>query len=45
LPKAKDYLQHPFDDPAEVEGSEEEKLAAFRRVRDEIRKWIVEQFA
>lgn len=45
LPKAKDYLQHPFDDPSEVEGSEEEKLAAFRLVRDEIRKWIIEQFA
>lgn len=27
-----------FDDPAKVEGSEEEKLAAFRRVRDEINR-------
>lgn len=26
-----------FDDPAKAEGSEEEKLAFFRRVRDEIR--------
>lgn len=26
----------PFDDPAHAEGSEEEKLAVFRRVRDEI---------
>ena len=26
----------PFDDPAEAEGDEEERLAAFRRVRDEI---------
>jgi arsenate reductase (thioredoxin) len=25
-----------FDDPAEAEGSEEDKLAVFRRVRDEI---------
>lgn len=25
-----------FDDPAAVEGSQEEKLAAFRRVRDEL---------
>lgn len=27
-----------FDDPAHAEGSEEEKLAVFRRVRDEIRR-------
>ncbi len=27
-----------FDDPAHAEGSEEEKLAVFRRVRNEIRK-------
>jgi len=26
----------PFDDPAEVEGTDDEKLAAFRRVRDEL---------
>jgi len=35
-----------FDDPAAVEGSDEEKLAAFRQVRDEIRdrieSWLVE---
>lgn len=28
----------PFDDPAHAEGSEEERLAVFRRVRDEIRQ-------
>jgi arsenate reductase len=27
----------PFDDPAHAEGSEEDQLAVFRRVRDEIR--------
>lgn len=27
----------PFDDPAHASGSEEEKMAVFRRVRDEIR--------
>ncbi|GAB4152080.1 MAG: arsenate reductase ArsC [Planctomycetota bacterium] len=36
----------PFDDPAAVEGTKEEKLAAFRRVRDEIEqrilKWLEE---
>lgn len=29
-------LHWPFDDPAAVEGSEEEKLAAFRDIRDQI---------
>jgi len=28
----------PFDDPAHATGTEEEKLAVFRRVRDEIRR-------
>jgi len=30
-------LYWPFDDPADAEGTEEERLAVFRRVRDEIR--------
>jgi arsenate reductase (thioredoxin) len=29
-----------FEDPAAVQGSEEERLAAFRRVRDEIREYL-----
>ena len=29
-----------FDDPAAVEGAWEERLAAFRRVRDEIAGWL-----
>ncbi len=33
-----------FDDPAHATGSEEEKLAVFRRVRDEIRK-VFEAYA
>jgi arsenate reductase (thioredoxin) len=28
----------PFDDPAKAEGTDEQKLAVFRRVRDEIRR-------
>lgn len=31
-----------FPDPAAVEGSEEERLASFRRVRDEIREYLRE---
>jgi arsenate reductase len=45
LRKAKRYLHHPFTDPSEVEGSEEEKLKAFRRTRDNIRQWIIDYFA
>jgi arsenate reductase (thioredoxin) len=36
-------LHHSFEDPAAVEaatGSDDERLAAFRRVRDEIRKYL-----
>jgi len=45
LPRAKQYLHHPFNDPSEVEGSDEEKLAAFKWTRDEIKKWILDYFA
>lgn len=45
LPKAKHYLHHGFSDPSEVEGTEEEKTAAFRQTRDEIKKWILDTFA
>ena len=33
-------MHHNFQDPAAVEGSEEQRLAAFRRVRDEIRMYL-----
>jgi arsenate reductase len=37
----------PFDDPAAVQGSDEEKLAKFRQVRDQmqtrIQAWLAEQ--
>jgi arsenate reductase len=45
LPRAKQYLQHGFSDPSEVDGSDEEKIAAFRRTRDDIKKWILDYFA
>jgi len=35
----------PFDDPAKLTSSDEEVLAGFRRVRDEIRERIVEWLA
>jgi arsenate reductase len=33
-------LHHSFDDPAALNGSEEERLALFRRVRDELRRYL-----
>ena len=45
LSRAKRYLHNPFDDPSEVEGSKDEKVAAFRRARDDIKKWILDYFA
>ncbi len=45
LPDAGRYLDHPFDDPSEAEGTDEEKLAAFRHARNEIKKWVLENFA
>jgi arsenate reductase len=34
-------LHRSFDDPAAVQGSEEERLIAFRRVRDQIRSYLM----
>jgi arsenate reductase len=33
-------LHHSFDDPAAVEGTEEKRLGAFRKVRDELRAYL-----
>ena len=33
-------IHHSFDDPAAVTGPEEERLSAFRRVRDQIREYL-----
>ena len=45
LPGEKHYIHHGFSDPSEVDGSDEEKITAFQRTRDEIKKWIVDYFA
>jgi arsenate reductase len=33
-------IHHSFEDPAAVQGSEEERLASFRRVRDQVREYL-----
>jgi len=43
LPGAKHYLQQSFDDPSEVD--EKDKVEAFRRTRDEIKKWLLAYFS
>jgi arsenate reductase (thioredoxin) len=35
-------LHHSFEDPAALDGPEEERLAAFRRVRDQLRSYLAE---
>lgn len=35
-------IHHSFDDPAALQGTEEQRLALFRRVRDEIREYLRE---
>jgi arsenate reductase len=35
-------IHHSFEDPAALEGSEEERLSAFRGVRDQIRRYLQE---
>jgi arsenate reductase len=44
FPNAKRLIHRSFEDPGRVAGSEAEKLEAFRRVRDEIRRWILTEF-
>src|SRR3712207_8844023 len=40
FPGAKNRLHWSFEDPAAAEGSEDERIRVFRRVRDEIRERI-----
>ena len=38
-------LHHSFEDPAAVEGSEQERLSVFRKVRDQIRDFLRQSFS
>jgi len=44
FPGATNTLHHNFEDPAATQGSEEERLAVFRRVRDQLRDYLKVQF-
>jgi arsenate reductase len=39
-PSARERIHWSFDDPADAVGNEEERLAVFRRVRDELRNRV-----
>ena len=43
-PKAREVIHRSFEDPVLAVGSEEEQLNVFRRVRDEIKDWISQNF-
>ena len=45
FPATVKFIHWDLDDPAAVQGTEEEKLAAFRKVRDEIFAHIASEFA
>lgn len=44
FPGGKNYIQKSFEDPATYIGTENEKIKAFRMIRNEIRNWIKETF-
>lgn len=44
FPGGKKILHQSFEDPSALSGTEEEVMAGFRRVRDEIRSWIESGF-
>jgi arsenate reductase len=37
-------IHHGFEDPSRLSGSEKDVLPEFRRVRDEIKNWIIDYF-
>lgn len=40
----KNFIHHGFKDPNAFNGSKDDKIALFRRVRDEIKVWIKTEF-
>ncbi len=44
FPGGKNYVHKEFKDPSGTQGTDEEKLEAFRRSRDEIKEWLFDFF-
>jgi arsenate reductase len=45
LPGAGGYIHKSFYDPGTFQGPEDMKLEEFRKVRDQIKEWIIETFS
>jgi len=44
FPGVKTVIHHSFNDPSAETGSDESKLNAFRKTRDEIKEWLDREF-
>jgi len=44
FPGAKNYIHKRFEDPSIIDGTAEDKLNAFKKSRDEIKRWVIEFF-
>jgi len=44
FPDAREHLHHGVNDPPGIDGTWEERLGAYRRMRDDIRAWITREF-
>lgn len=44
IPAREQNLHQGFEDPSAVDGTDDEKRAAFRRIRDELADWIDQTF-
>ncbi len=42
FPGAKQMIHQSFEDPSSADGTEEETLEVYRKVRDQIKRWILE---
>lgn len=42
FPGAKNYIHKSFPDPSAAKGTKQEQLDVFRKVRDEIKEWIID---
>lgn len=44
FPGGKIFMHQSFEDPAQAKGAESEVLDAVRRIRDEVKNWIIKTF-
>jgi len=44
LPEADKVLHEGFDDPSELRGTDQDHLRGYRRIRDEIKRWVAKEF-